>query len=308
MQKPAASPVHDARPALVVGASGLVGSHVYRELTAAGWETAGTFHNSPAAGLMPLDIESAAELERMLRSVRPSIVFWPASWTNVDGCETDPARSYRVNVAPLAHLARVANEVSATVVYFSSDYVFDGSAGPYGEDDIPGPLSIYGEHKLRAEHLVSTIADEWLILRTTVVFGQEPQGKNFVYRVVRTLGQQKTLAVPEDQLGSPTFAPDLARAAVRLAGEERGLFHVCGPRQMSRYDFAREAAERFGLDKNLIVPVATADLGQPARRPLRAGMRIEKLQSVAGIRMHEPEAALNSLRLTFQSEAATAAK
>ncbi|MBN1484048.1 MAG: NAD(P)-dependent oxidoreductase [Chloroflexia bacterium] len=265
---------------LVIGASGQVGEHLLRCLQQQGYRVQGTYHRHPLPGGQPLDIRQGAAVLELARRLRPAVIYLPAGWTHVDGCEQDPERSYAVNVQGTAHVVRAANAVGARLVFFSSDYVFDGAAGPYGEMDLPRPLSVYGWHKLLAEHDIALHAEAALIVRTTVVYGWERQGKNFVQRLLQDLQQGRTLRVPQDQVGSPTYGPNLAAAVLELAGAGAGgLFHVAGPALASRYAFALEAARAFGLDGALIQPVDTAALGQAAARPLQAGLRIDRARS-----------------------------
>jgi dTDP-4-dehydrorhamnose reductase len=206
--------------------------------------------------------------------------------TNVDRCQTEPQESHAVNVGGTANVAGACRAAGCRMVFVSTDYVFDGSAGPYSEDDPPRPISEYGVQKLAGEHLVSTGVPGWLIVRTTVVYGWEAQGKNFVQRLVKSLKAGQKVRVPRDQVGSPTYAPNLADAMAEL-GEKRaqGVFNVAGNELASRYDFAVFAATVFGLDPGLLEPVETSALGQPAPRPLKAGMKVEKAQAVLDTRL-----------------------
>jgi dTDP-4-dehydrorhamnose reductase len=258
---------------LVIGASGLVGGALLQALAEAGEEAVGTAFGHPRAGLLPLDLRDARAVRDCIARSGARVVYLPASLTHVDYCETHPDESYAVNVAGV----RLVAECGIRIVYFSSDYVFAGDRGPYAESDPVKPISVYGRHKVLAEQSLPPGA---LIIRTTVVYGWEVQEKNFVYRLIATLRDGKTLRAPADQIGSPTFAPNLARAAVAL--ERRGatgVYHVAGPERASRHAFAVEAARVFGLDPSLVEPVSTEALAQPAARPLDAGMVCDKAQA-----------------------------
>ena len=252
--------------ALVIGASGLVGGALLDALNVAGSEAVGTYARHARPGLVPLDVRDAGAVRALADRTGAEVIYVPASLTNVDYCETHPEESYAINVDGVRHVA----ETGRRIVYFSSDYVFAGDRGPYRESDPVHPLCVYGEHKLRAEQALPAPA---LILRTTVVYGPEWQGKNFIYRLCSTLREGNRLRVPSDQVGSPTYAPNLARAAVALEQAGcTGIYHVAGPERVSRYEFARAAARVFGIDARLIDPIATADLRQAAPRPLDAGL------------------------------------
>lgn len=262
---------------LVLGASGLVGGALLRALGARG---VGTGHRN-SGELRPLDVRDAAAVRDLVRALRPSRIYLPASFTNVDACEDDASTAHQVNVQGVANVVAAAGEIP--LVYFSSDYVFDGNAGPYSEQAVAHPLNVYGWQKLAAEHHVALHAARALIVRTTVVYGWERQGKNFVYRLLRSLRAGERLRVPNDQIGNPTYAPDLAAASIALAeAGHSGVFNVAGRDRVSRHDFAQRAAEAFGLDASLIDPIATSALAQRARRPLNAGFDVSKTETTLG--------------------------
>jgi len=169
----------------------------------------------------------------------------------------------------------------ARFVYFSTDYVFDGRGGPYAEDDPPNPLSVYGRAKEEAERtLTEALGEAQLTVRTTWVFGPERQGKNFAYQLAKTLGAGRPLVCPSDQVSNPSYGPDVARAVIALTEEGRsGLVHVAGPDRIDRVRFARSLANAFGLDAGLIEARTTAELGQPAARPLDGGLRTPLLDA-----------------------------
>ncbi|HWE36746.1 MAG TPA: SDR family oxidoreductase [Isosphaeraceae bacterium] len=265
--------------AVVVGGSGQIGGWLLRHLADRGHEAVGTYCSVPFPGLDHLDAANHAASAAWLRAQRPDVVFYPAGFTWVDGCEKDPARARAANRDDPLNLARASADVGARFVSFSTDYVFDGAGGPYSEDDPPNPLSVYGRAKLEAEiALAEALGDRLLTIRTCWVFGPERQGKNFAYQLVKTLRAGNPLLCPSDQWSSPSYGPDVVLAAVRLAEDRAsGLEHVAGPETISRPDFARALAEAFGLDPAGIVAKPTAELGQGAPRPLRAGLRIDRL-------------------------------
>jgi dTDP-4-dehydrorhamnose reductase len=228
-----------------------------------------------------VDVRNPAAVTELLLKLRPGIVYLAASMNDVDYCELHPDEAYEINVAALGNVVRSVNNVGAYLVFFSSDYVFDGARGPYSETDPARPLCVYGFQKVLAEHYITLHSKKYLIVRSTVVYGWESQGKNFVQRLVGRLSRGERVRVPVDQVGSPTYAPNLAEAVVELTEKGcLGLFHVVGPRLASRYDLAVAAAEAFGLDAALVEPVSTGDLGQAAPRPLKGGMVVDKARSV----------------------------
>ena len=273
--------------AVVVGGSGQIGGHLLDALAERGHEGVGTFQTVPTPGLVPLD---AAELDASaawLRGLRPDVVFYPAGFTWVDGCERDPARSRSANRDQPINLARAAASVGARFVLFSTDYVFDGQAGPYDEASPTNPLSEYGRSKLGAELDLAALGPEHLTLRTSWVFGPERQGKNFAYQLVKALRDGRSVECPSDQASSPSYGPDIALAAVALAESgASGLVHLAGPEVTARPDFARAIARAFRLDPSLISSRPTAEIAQGAPRPLACGLTSHRLVDLLPAELH----------------------
>src|SRR5262249_21545574 len=206
----------------------------------------------------------------LVRSFQPDAVFLPAAMTHVDGAEKRPDDCREINVCGTITVARAVQETSATLVFFSTEHVFPETPQPCREDDPLAPMSVYAKTKAEAEGRVREMLPErHLILRTSWVYGPEEQGKNFVYRAVRTLRAGQPLFVPEDQYGQPTYGPDLARCAIDLVcGGHSGTFHVVGPALLSRLEFARLIATIFGLEPGRIVGRPTVALAPAAPPPL----------------------------------------
>jgi dTDP-4-dehydrorhamnose reductase len=267
--------------AVVIGGSGQIGGWLLRRLNERGHDAVGTYATVPFPGLVPIDAADLIAAAGWLRGQRPDVVFYPAGFTWVDGCERDPARARSANLEQPLNLARAAADHGARFVYFSTDYIFDGRNGPYAEDDPPDPLSAYGQAKYEAEEtLAEELGEALLVVRTTWVFGPERQGKNFAYQLAKTLGDGRTLVCPSDQVSNPSYGPDVAQAVLALAEAGRsGLVHVAGPEWIDRVTFARALAVAFALDPALIVARTTAELGQPAARPLQGGLRTPRLDA-----------------------------
>ena len=267
--------------AVVIGGSGQIGGWLSRVLTERGHTAVGTYASVPFPGLVALDAGRREESAAWLRSQRPDVVFYPAGFTWVDGCERDPERAYAANFHEPLNLARAAAGVGARFIYFSTDYVFDGHGGPYAQDSAANPLSVYGKAKLEAEGVLEReLGSAALVARTSWVFGPERQGKNFAYQLARTLTAGQELVCPSDQVSSPSYGPDVALAAVMLAeARVAGLIHVVGPEVLDRVEFARRIAAAFGLDPGLIKGMPTASLAQGAPRPLSGGLLTPRLDS-----------------------------
>ncbi|MBS1990773.1 MAG: SDR family oxidoreductase [Cyanobacteria bacterium SZAS LIN-3] len=269
---------------LVIGASGQVGGALLLELERRKLICLGTYHNhkAPVGNFEKLDLSHAEDVAALVARTRPLYIYVPASYTNVDGCEDDPDKSFAVNVRGVQAIAAAAHQHRAKLIYFSSDYVFDGTSGPYDELAPVSPISVYGRHKVEAEQAaMKETEDAALIVRTTVVFGPEWQQKNFVLRLIKQLSEGREVPVPDDQIGTPTFNRDLAHSTVELAlGDQTGIFNVAGEDLCSRYELAMAVAETFELDEELIIPVQTEMLAQKAKRPLKAGLKVDKVKEV----------------------------
>lgn len=180
-------------------------------------------------------------------------------------------------------VVNAASKSGSKVVYFSSDYIFDGKSGPYTELSRPNPICEYGRQKLDAETIVLHADFQPLVIRTTVLYGWEPQGKNFVMRLIGKLGNGEAVNVPDDQVGNPTYSPDAVQSILRLVDLDRtGVYNIAGCERVNRYEFAREAASIFNLDEQLIHPVSTSQLNQIAARPLEAGLVSQSAEDLLG--------------------------
>ncbi len=262
---------------LVVGASGQIGGALYSSLLEKQHDAVGTWFSQPAKGLRKLDINDRSRLFRMVKELAPDVIYACAAMTNVDRCESEPKESFHVNVLGTANLVEAANRCGATIVIMSSDYIFDGSKGPYAEASLPNPLNVYGYHKILTEQHVATCAERYLIARTTHVYGWEAVGKNFIARLIHKLSQGQKVKVPNDQVSTPTYNRNLSKALIELVNKEcEGVYNLAGATSTDRYNFALRAAQIFGLDARLIHAVSTAELKQKARRPLKAGLTLEK--------------------------------
>jgi dTDP-4-dehydrorhamnose reductase len=195
-------------------------------------------------------------------------------------CERDPAGTARANVLGSSAVLEAARNVGARLVFLSTDYVFDGEDGPYGENATPRPINEYGRQKRAIEQQVVD-RDDGLVVRTCQVFGHDARRANYVLRVADQVRRGHRLRAAIDLMGTPTYVDDLAAAVVvLLLGPERGYWHVAGREYLSRYDLARRTTAAACADVRLVdgVPFAVIDDGVP--RPLRAGL--------TSVRRHDP--------------------
>jgi len=224
-----------------------------------------------AGGRAELDVTDWDAVSSVVGRVRPDVIFNGAAYNKVDGAETETGRALEVNALAPSLLARAARDVGALLVHFSSDYVFDGrSSRPYHEDDCPHPLGAYGVSKLAGERLVLASRCEHLVVRTSSVFGRggnRQKGGSFVERILEQARAGRPLQVVSDQTFSPTYAPDLAAAAVALVrAGARGLVHVTNEGSCTWHEFAEKGLALAGIEAP-VAAITTADLGLPAARP-----------------------------------------
>ena len=272
---------------LIAGATGQVGTQMLRYLTERrGAEAALPTTRHQREGWVHLDfaeLETVEQAAALFDGYKLDSIYCVAGMTAVDACEDAPELAMRTNARGPGVLAAYAQRRNLPFVYFSTEYVFDGSAehpGPYPEQDERRPLSVYGRSKLAGEEAVCKACPCALVLRTTVVYGPDARQKNYLYSLMRNLATGTRMRVPEDQVSTPTYNLDLIAAAMGLVEcGASGVFHVCGPEVLGRLEFARRIAEELGLDGSLLEGVSTAELGQRAARPLAAGLATEKLRT-----------------------------
>ncbi len=273
---------------LVTGGNGLLGTKSIELLLAKGrqpisasleLETLNGF-----LGKFPyfqLDITDLAAVRGLMERIRPEAVIHTAAITAVDACETQRELSWRVNVDGTSNVATACHEFGARLIHVSTEYVFDGEAGPYTEEDLPRPISYYGLTKLESENAVREQCSDWAIGRTTVLFGHAPNvRRSFVAWMVDRLSRGERIRVVDDQIGSPTLADNLAQMLLAILDSDRGgVFNTVGDTILDRHAFAIMTAKLFGLDPGLIDRIKTVELNQPAPRPLKAGLVMDKFKS-----------------------------
>lgn len=220
-----------------------------------------------------LDVTNLGVTLPALGRVKPQVVIHAGAWTDVDGCERDPDRAWRVNALGSRNVAVACQESGAACCYLSTDYVFDGQKpDPYTEFDAPNPLSCYGASKLAGERYVQTLTPRHWIVRSSWLFG--PGGRNFVKTILAKARAGQDLRVVDDQVGSPTFTRDLAAAIARLiSGPHYGIWHVTNSGARSWYDLAAAILESTGLGGARLEPIASKDLDRPAPRPRNSVLR-----------------------------------
>jgi len=238
-----------------------------------------------------LDITDAAAVSDMIGKYRPDVVIHGAAYTQVDAAEEKVDLAYRVNAIGTQNIAMACRQVSASLVYISTDYVFDGKLGrAYTETDQTNPLSVYGKSKYAGEVLARQATDRLFVLRTAWLYGDGP---NFV-RTMLKMGQERDeLQVVDDQYGCPTGTVDLAEAALRFMQTERyGTYHAVNTGVATWYEFACKVFELAGNAKVHVKPVTTAEFVRPAPRPAYSSLDTRLLNLALGWQLRPWQEAL----------------
>ena len=257
--------------ALVTGVKGQLGFDVMNELAKRGYEGVGV-------DVEEMDITDAEAVDRVIKESHVDSVVHCAAWTAVDAAEDNVEMCRKVNALGTENIARVCKELDIPMIYFSTDYVFDGEGTrPWEPDDpVVEPLNVYGLTKYEGEQAVEKYLDKYYIVRIAWVFGVN--GKNFIKTMLNLGKTHDTLTVVNDQIGTPTYTYDLARLVVdMLEKEEYGKYHVTNEGgYISWYDFAKEIFKQAGMDIN-VVPVSAEQYKAKAKRPSNSRLEKKKL-------------------------------
>lgn len=254
---------------LVTGVKGQLGSDIAAELKLRAEECIG-------ADIADFDITDRGATVGTIKKYMPDCVIHCAAFTDVNGAEEKRGLCERINVLGTENVALACNEADAKLIYISTDYVFNGEGmRPYKPNDERNPINFYGMTKSLGEDKVRSICPKHFIVRTSWVFGKN--GTNFVKTMLRLGEQMEGLTVVDDQIGSPTYTPDLARLLCDMAATERyGTYHATNEGFCSWYDFAKKIMELSGIGCN-IKPIASKDYASPAKRPQNSRLSKEKL-------------------------------
>lgn len=272
---------------LITGAGGMLGSDVKERFLKEGYtegEMLFSFTHST------LDVTDAETLMEKISEIKPKVLINCAAYTDVDRCETDYKKAFKVNGYGPRILARFSKIYSYKLIHISTDYVFDGRKNtPYKEEDAPNPVNVYGRSKLEGERGVLALADDYIIIRTAWLFGKH--GNNFIRFVIERLRERGELKVIYDQVGSPTYTKDLANAIFQLLKKDvRGVFNVVNQGYATRYDIVSKIIGLMNTDA-VVEKVKSDEFRRPAKRPSFTALSTERLNSI-GIRMREWESAV----------------
>src|SRR5215475_6784776 len=242
------------------------------------------------------DVTDHARSRSVLTDVRPEVIINTTAYHRVDDCESHPELAYAGNVLAVLNLIRVANELDATLVHFSTDYIFDGtSREPYTETSVPFPLSVYANSKFAGELLVRSMARNHLMIRTCGLYGaagSSGEGRNFVQTMLAKAHRKEPIRIVTDQVVTPTYTVDLANqiAAVLQSGH-LGLFHMTNEGSCTWFEFARAIFDIAGVEANLS-PTTSDVFKAPAIRPAYSVLENARLNKLGLNRMRHWREAL----------------
>jgi len=238
-----------------------------------------------------LDISNQLEVEQIVAKHKPDCIIHTAAMTNVDECETNPKNCNLLNTDAVQFFVdAIENHSSQThFIHLSTDFIFDGENGPYDEEAIANPISIYGHSKWDAEKIVQQSNIIWSIVRTIIVYGitDNMSRSNLVLWAKQNLENHKEINVVNDQYRSPTLAEDLADGCILIAKKKaEGIYNISGPKTESILELVYTVADYFNLDKQYIKPITSASLNQTAKRPPRTGFVLNKARKELGYNPH----------------------
>jgi dTDP-4-dehydrorhamnose reductase len=288
---------------LVTGGSSTPGFRITQEFAKAGYKVIAQYneHEIPeieGVEKVKVDFRDYSKLVDLINSVKPDIIIHTAALGDVDKCESDRELAWKVNVDATLILVKEALKHNAYFLYLSTDYVFDGERGLYREEDIPNPINYYGLTKLIAESIVRSALSRYSIVRTSHIYGFGMGRINFARAVVESLSKGQKVRALVDQWLSPTLNTLLAKAVRELVEMEYvGVIHVAGVR-VSRYDFAKAIARKFGFNEGLIEPITMKDIQFKARRPRDSSLDVSKARKLLKTDFYTLENSLN----VFHSE------
>ena len=248
---------------LLTGADGQLGTELTPLLSRCG--------DVVATDLAQLDLANPDAIVAAMRGLKPDLIVNAGAYTAVDRAETDTGLAFAVNARAPAILAEEAKRLSAVLVHYSTDYVFDGTrTTPYSEQDLAKPMNVYGASKLEGEQAIASIGAHALVLRTSWVYGRH--GKNFLLTIQKLAAERDEIRIVADQVGVPNWTRSLATATARLVdlglpglAERSGLYHFSSTGAASWFEFARAIVG--DVPRPRVLPITTADYPTPARRP-----------------------------------------
>lgn len=284
---------------LLTGATGLLGRSIWEELK-------DSYQILPTSlsgrdGTIKCDLRDEESVSKVLNDFHPDLIIHTAAVTDVDLCEEDPKFAHEVNTIGTRNIVWYASQLHSAFIYISTDYVFDGEKrSPYEEDDDPCPINVYGVSKLGGEKYVSYFMEEYFILRTSLLYG--PDKGNFVQFVAERLKEGKEVLAAVDQIVSPTYTKDFAKALKGFLKEivkipqdypHYGIYHIVNEGKCTRLELVQEIARILDADRKLIKAVRLDEIRGKARRPNYCALSCKRFEEFTGYRMRDWKQALS---------------
>lgn len=277
---------------LVTGADGQLGNEI--KLLAQKINLPFKFHFTDADNL---DITSKDKVEEYVKINHIQYIINCAGYTAVDKAEADSDKAFEVNVTGVENIALVAKQFGVKVIHISTDFVFDGASEvAYTEEMTPNPLSVYGSSKLKGEEALMQMSINWIIIRTSWLFSEFKS--NFVKTMISLMKQKDKLTIVEDEVGTPTYAADLAEMIIhilQLSEKDEwktGLYHFCNSGEVSRYEFAKEIKRLAAIEDCELSGITSKEYGSVVKRPAYSALNPTKLANVFSVKIPRWEDAL----------------
>lgn len=282
---------------LIIGANGFTGRRILDDLSRnLSYQVTGcSLHDDicPQSGdyhFVRTDICDASALERLFLEVQPDAVVNTSALSVPDYCETHHEEAKAINITAVKHLANCCKAQGSRLIHLSTDFVFSGNTDqPYTEEDIPTPINYYGHTKLEGEKRIAAICRDYAIVRVVVVYGAALPGQhgNILQLVANRLRSNEEIFVVSDQWRTPTFVGDISWGIEKLINHPlSGIYHLCGSDCLTIAEIAYRVADALGLNRSLIRPVTTQEMGEKTPRPHFSGLSIEKARKELGYQPH----------------------
>lgn len=270
---------------LIIGADGMLGSDLVKVLS--------KNHEVIESLEKNLDIADKQSVEKFVLSNKPSLVINAAGYTDVDSAESNRGKAFAINAEGPLNIALACKKSGSRLLHFSTDYIFDGTKdGPYTEEDEPNPINVYGASKLKGEQNIQSAFSDYIIVRTQWLYGKN--GKNFVDAILKLMREKSEVKVVNDQVGSPTYTLDLAKATKTTIEKNipSGIYNVANRGYCSWFEFAVEIAKLKNIRNVKIIPVASEEFPRPAKRPKNTRLKQGRFREIIGYLLRNWEDAL----------------
>ena len=265
----------------IVGASGLLGEGFQRISKDSKNEFIFCYAKNKIPNAEQLDITKEDAIKSFFQIHKPDTLINCSAISNLEFCEKNKSHAFNVNALGAKKLAQACNIYGSHLIHVSTDYVFDGNAGPYQENDVPKPISYYGQTKHESEELVLKENENFCVARTALLYGWCQNKQNLATMIISELRNNRQVKLIDDQQVSPSYTDNVAEMMLELAQMKiSGIFNVANSSTVTRYDFGILLSEVFELNKSLIKSISIEDFRWKVPRPHKSGLLIEKISKV----------------------------